>query len=80
MRPMQISELKPGEQAKVISFTQGHIAYRQKLMVMGLTKGALFVLSHIAPLGDPIQISLRGYTLSLRKHEAAILNIEKVSP
>lgn len=73
-----INELNRGEQAKIIGFLHTNPAYRHKLLTMGLTPGTLFTLSRIAPLGDPIQILVRGYALSLRKSEAMIMLIEKV--
>lgn len=78
-RNMLISELKPYERAKILGYHQSKSPYRSQLLQMGLTPGAEFQLIQIAPLGDPVQIELRGYILSLRQQEASILNIEKVS-
>ena len=46
---------------------------------MGLLPGTEFIVSHIAPLGDPVEITVRGFSLSLRKGEASILTVEQVS-
>jgi len=52
--------------------------YRQRLIAMGLIPGTEFTVSRMAPLGDPIEILVRGFALSLRKHEASILQIVEV--
>jgi ferrous iron transport protein A len=75
---MQIGELKIGQTVKIKALATGEKAYRQRLIAMGLLPGTLFTVSRIAPFGDPIEILVRGYALSLRKHEAAILQIEEV--
>ncbi len=74
-----ITHLKRGDQARITGFNRtGDTVYRAKLLAMGLTPGTVFTVSRIAPLGDPIEIIVRGYALSLRKTEAAILNIESI--
>jgi len=75
---MYIHQLKQKERAQVLGYHKGNSAYRHRLLEMGLIPGICFVLIQIAPLGDPIQIEIRGYTLSLRKDEAAILKIRRV--
>lgn len=76
---MSINQLKCGEQARITGFDpNGSKAYRAKLLAMGLTTGTPFTLSRIAPLGDPIEITVRGYALTLRKQEAAILQVERL--
>jgi Fe2+ transport system protein FeoA len=75
---MRISELKVGQKARIVTLLAGNKVYRQKLMAMGLTPGTPFTLSRIAPLGDPIEIQIRGVALSLRKEEANILQIEEM--
>jgi ferrous iron transport protein A len=73
---MQVSELKSGQKARVISLKSGDKSYRERLIALGLIPGTLFTVSRVAPLGDPIQILVRGIALSLRKAEASILQIE----
>lgn len=73
---MQLSELKIGEKARIISYRQGEQTYRQRLLAMGLLPGTMITLSRIAPLGDPIEILARGIALSLRKIEATLLQLE----
>lgn len=75
---MLFSELNAGDHARVIGFAAENKAYRQKLMAMGLTKGALFSVLRQAPLGDPFHITVRGTSLSLRKYEANILQVERI--
>lgn len=76
---MQIFELKCGQMAEIIGFHPGNRHYRHSLAVMGLLPGVAFTLHRVAPLGDPIEIQIRGYMISLRKDEAAILNIRRIA-
>ena len=68
-----LSNLKIGEKATVLA-VRGEGAVRRRLFDMGITPGAEIYLRKKAPLGDPIEISLRGYELTLRKSEAS--NVE----
>lgn len=74
---MQVLDLKIGDTVTITGFSSGSTPYRQRLLAMGLTPGTPFTVLHMAPLGDPIAILVRGITLSLRKMEAAMLTIEK---
>ena len=67
-----------GEKGRVVGFNQGDKAYRKKLLAMGLTPGTEFSLTRYAPMGDPVEIQVRGFRLSLRKTEADNLLIERV--
>ncbi|HWC54331.1 MAG TPA: FeoA family protein [Chitinophagaceae bacterium] len=64
----KLSELRPGQSAIIKKFNSNEIFL--KLMEMGCLPGETVVLEQIAPLGDPISISVAGYTLSLRLNEA----------
>lgn len=75
---MTLKELSIGDRAKVQGFNETGKAYRRKLLSMGLTPGTEFSLVRIAPLGDPVEILLRGYSLSLRKGEADALSVDKL--
>ncbi|EKD70503.1 MAG: hypothetical protein ACD_46C00517G0001 [uncultured bacterium] len=75
---MRVSDLKIGHQARVIGIAEGEVVYRKRLIAMGLIPGTTFTVSRMAPLGDPIEILVRGFALSLRKAEANILHIELV--
>ena len=75
---MQFSDLTIGSSARVIALKSGDKTYRQRLIAMGLIPGITFTVSRMAPFGDPIEITVRGFALSLRKAEAHILQIEKL--
>ena len=65
-----LGHLQAGDEAVVSGFAKGARDYRSRVLAMGLTKGTRFRVTRIAPLGDPIEISLRGFSLSLRRAEA----------
>jgi len=74
---MTLCDLKPGQKGKVLSFdTEGVL--RHRLLDMGITTGIEIKLVKVAPLGDPLEIRLRGYNLSLRKTEASVIKIDFV--
>ena len=83
---MTLSELKPGQVAVVTGYgAEGNDVdnatarrYRAKLLALGLTRGAKVRFIHEAPLGDPIEIEVRGFHLSLRKDEASVLNVRQI--
>lgn len=68
---------KPGESVRVVKVA-GEGALRQRILDMGLTKGAVVSIRKVAPLGDPLELTVRGYELSLRKREAACIVVENV--
>ena len=70
-----LKDLKPGEKA-VIKMIIGTGVVRRRLMDMGVTSGQEILVRKVAPLGDPIEINVRGYELSFRKEEAARIIIE----
>ncbi|MBC2693808.1 MAG: ferrous iron transport protein A [Desulfobacteraceae bacterium] len=73
----RLGDLDVGNKGKVIGFVKGATAYREKLLAMGLIRGTEFVVKRVAPLGDPVEINVRGFDLSLRKDEASAIMIEK---
>ncbi len=73
---MKIKEMNPKDSATVKGYEKGDKALREKMIRMGLTRGTEFTLKKIAPLGDPAEILVRGFSLTLRKAEADILVIE----
>ena len=75
---MQIKELNIGEQAEIVGYESRDPAYRSRLLAMGLTKGTVLKLLKLAPLGDPVELEIRGFNLSLRKNEAEVLQIRRV--
>lgn len=78
MQITQLAHLQIGDSARVINLGRRDRAYRYKLLAMGLTPNTEFTLIRKAPLGDPVEIYVRGYSLTLRKDEAALLEIEKL--
>ena len=71
-----LEEFVPGEKG-VITAVAGEGRIRRRLFDMGVTPGAEVVMRKKAPLGDPIEITLRGYELTLRKSEAAYVTLEE---
>ncbi|PNW37392.1 UNVERIFIED_CONTAM: iron transporter [Euhalothece sp. KZN 001] len=78
-----LKDLQVHQQGKVARFEQmddaTKKAYKKKLLAMGLTPGTEFTVTRVAPLGDPVEILVRGFKLSLRKDEAAALIVEALS-
>ena len=74
---IKLSELAVGSSAIVRRYPPGSAALL-RLREMGVLPGTVVTLVRVAPLGDPIEIRVRGYHLSLRKSEAAHLTVEKV--
>jgi len=76
-----LSTLKSGRKAKIIGYMKNcKSAYKMKLLALGLTRGTEVLEIKTAPLGDPMEIELRGYRLSLRKDEADVVLIEMEEP
>ena len=73
-----LAELKPSEQGTIIK-VRGSGATGNRLMEMGLTPGSVITVEKIAPLGDPIDIKIKGYHLSLRREEAMGIKIERIN-
>lgn len=76
--PLTISALVPGDTARVVGIGKGNLDYRQRLMSMGLTPGVTFEVTRLAPLGDPVEIRVRGFAMSLRRAEAEMIAVEKL--
>ena len=73
---MTLDELKVGESGKILA-VDGEGPLRCRLLDMGLTPRARVTLQKIAPLGDPIEIHVRGYELTLRAADARLIRVEK---
>ena len=72
---MTLRDLKPGQQGKVTSIsTTG--AMKRRIMDMGVTPGVEIRVVKVAPLGDPVEVNVRGYELSVRKDEAAQIQVQ----
>lgn len=78
MASKTIRSMKPGGSGRIVGLAGGDQAYRQRLLSMGATPGTHFEVLRVAPLGDPYEIRLRGFTLSLRKHESDMLIVESL--
>lgn len=74
---MKLSDLRVGDAAQVTGFGADAKGYRARLLAMGLTPGTRFTLKRLAPLGDPVEIEVRGFALSLRKAEADIIRVQQ---
>lgn len=70
-----LKEAKVGDSVKVVKL-HGEGAVKRRIMDMGLTKGVEVYVRKVAPLGDPIEVTVRGYELSLRKADAEMIEIE----
>ncbi len=78
MTATNLREMVVGDKGIVAGFQGSHKGYRKKLLAMGLTPGNAFSITRYAPMGDPVEIRVRGFALSLRKDEAAALLVERV--
>ena len=70
-----LKEVRIGETVKV-SRINGEGAIKRRIMDMGITRGIEIYVRKVAPLGDPVEITVRGYELSIRKEEAANIEVE----
>lgn len=70
-----LRQVKIGETVKVVKL-HGEGAVKRRIMDMGLTRGIEVYVRKVAPLGDPIEVTVRGYELSLRKADAEMIEVE----
>ena len=70
-----LKEVKVGEVISVVKL-HGEGATKRRIMDMGITKGTQLTVRKVAPLGDPIEVNVRGYELSLRKADAAMIEVQ----
>ena len=75
---MTMADLKAGELAEITGYTLGNAMYRAKLLALGLTHGVQIKIINVAPLGDPFEIAVRGYHLSLRRDEVGVIKVRKL--
>ena len=71
-----LKDVKVGKSAKVVKL-HGEGALKRRIMDMGITKGVEVRVRKVAPLGDPIELTVRGYELTLRKSDAEMIEIEE---
>ncbi|NLF80021.1 MAG: ferrous iron transport protein A [Clostridia bacterium] len=69
-----LKDVKIGETATVVKL-HGEGAIKRRIMDMGVTRGADIYVRKVAPLGDPMEITIRGYELSIRKHDAEMVEV-----
>lgn len=72
-----LKDMKPGEKGVISAFKSGG-AVRKRLLDLGVIKGETIEMEKVAPLGDPIQVKIKGYHLTLRKNEAENVLVEVV--
>ena len=70
-----LKDVKVGETATVVKL-HGEGAVKRRIMDMGITKGTEIYLRKVAPLGDPMELNVRGYELSVRKSDAEMIEVE----
>ncbi|MGF7004345.1 ferrous iron transport protein A [Lachnospiraceae bacterium PF1-21] len=70
-----LKDVKPGQSVSVVKL-RGEGALKRRIMDMGITKGTSVYVRKVAPLGDPVEITVRGYELSLRKEDAGMIEVE----
>lgn len=70
-----LKSVKVGASTKVVKL-HGEGAIRRRIMDMGITRGVVITVRKVAPLGDPIEVTVRGYELSLRKADAEMVEVE----
>ena len=72
---MTLKEVKPGATVNVVKIS-GEGAVKRRIMEMGLTKGIEVFVRKVAPLGDPVEVTVRDYELSVRKADAELVEVE----
>ena len=72
---MTLGDAKVGSTV-VVTKTEGDSAYKRRIMDMGITKGSELYIRKVAPLGDPVEITVRGYELSVRKDDAQCVQVK----
>ena len=73
---MTLDQLKKGQMAEITGYRLGNAAYRAKLLALGMTRGVQIKILNVAPLGDPFELAVRGFHLSLRKDELSVIKVK----
>lgn len=76
---LRLAHMPPGARGRVVGYASPSRPYLRRLLAMGLVPGTEFTVVRRAPLGDPVEIEVLGFLLSLRADEAAGLTIEKAA-
>ena len=74
---MTLKDAKVGDTVKVLK-VEGQGPIRRRIMDLGITKGVEIYIRKVAPLGDPFELTVRGYELSVRKEDAKMVSVEKI--
>ena len=72
---MTLKDTAVGSKVKVVKI-EGQGAVKRRIMDMGITKGIEILIRKVAPLGDPVEVTVRGYELSIRKADAQMITVE----
>ena len=73
----KLNDVRPGERCKVVKITSKGNLFK-RITEMGLTTGTIIEVERVAPLGDPVEMKVKGYHLSLRKDEASKIEVEMI--
>ncbi len=76
--PLTLAEMRPGQKGRVKKIGTQDAVLRRRLLDMGVVPGAELLVERLAPLGDPIEIEIRGFHLSLRRSEAAMITVDSL--
>lgn len=79
METTRLKDLEIGEEAEILGYAPCDPSYRNKLLSLGLTRATRIRLIQKAPLGDPVEIEVRGFRLSLRKDEADVILLKRIN-
>jgi Fe2+ transport system protein FeoA len=77
MTAAHLRDFSAGDKGRIVGFSGGDRGYRERLLAMGLTPNTDFTVRRVAPLGDPIELWVRGASVSLRRDEAELLKVER---
>ena len=78
MKMLTLKEVKVGQSCRVLKIN-GEGALRRRIMDMGITRHTEIYVRKVAPLGDPLEVKVRGYELTIRKSEASIIEVELIA-
>jgi len=74
-----LDQLAAGQRARIKGYNKGDPLLLRRLVEMGLNRGLLVEVKRFAPMGDPMEVVVRGYQLSVRRKEAALIEVEMVN-
>jgi ferrous iron transport protein A len=75
---MLLRDFQPGQEGRILRFKPGKSEYRKRLFTLGVLPGTSFQVTRVAPLGDPVEIKIRGSQISVRKDEIEVIEVEKL--